>query len=196
MPLTVLHGVPGPLKVEALVLIVIITVVPTPRVPSAQLIAPPVCVQLPCEVVRLVKVTEPGKVSVTLTVCATAGPLLVTCMVYVKLAFWFTGSGVAVFTMETSACDGEAANVKDMAALFAVFGSLAVGPMVAVLVIFVPGASELVACTTSGNVAEAPELSGPVQVTGSGTPTGGIVQLKPAGATNETNVVPVGITLV
>src|SRR5271155_573017 len=172
------------------------TVVPTPSVPSEQLTVPPLCVQVPCVVVTLVKNTDDGSGSDTFTFCATAGPLFVTFSVYVRLVFRFTGSGVAVFTMETSACDGDAAKVKELAVLFRVFGSLAVGPMVAVLVIFVPGASELVACTTSGNVAEAPELSGPVQVTVSGTPTGGIVQLKPAGATNETNVVPVGITLV
>src|SRR5271163_4687611 len=86
--------------------------------------------------------------------------------------------------------------MKELAVLFAVFGSLAVGPMVAVLVIFVPGASVVVTWTTSGNVADAPELSGPVQVTVPVLPTAGVVQVKPEGGTKETKVVPVGITLV
>src|SRR5271170_1992831 len=98
--------------------------------------------------------------------------------------------------METSACHGDVTKVDELAVLFAVLGSLAVGPMVAILVIFVPGASVLVAWTTSGKVAEAPAASGPVQVTVSGTPTGGIVQLKPAGVARETKVEPVGITSV
>src|SRR5271155_1409323 len=98
--------------------------------------------------------------------------------------------------METSACDGDATKVDELAGLFAVLGLLAVGPIVGVLVIFVPGASELVAWTTSGKVAEAPEASGPVQVTVRGVPTGGIVQLKPEGVARETKVEPVGIASV
>src|SRR5271156_760109 len=144
-PLTVLQTVAEePLKVAALTLIVMTTVVPTPSVPSEQLTVPTLCVQVPCVVVTLVKITDDGSGSDTFTFCATAGPLFVPFSVYVRLVFRFTGSGVAVFTMETSACDGDAVKMKELAVLFAVLGSLAVGPMVAVLVIFVPGASELV----------------------------------------------------
>jgi hypothetical protein len=53
-------------------------------------------------------VTSPGRTSVTATPVATAGPLFVTCSVYVRFVPWSTGSGDAVFTIATSACVGEA----------------------------------------------------------------------------------------
>jgi hypothetical protein len=185
-PFTVAQTVPpDPLNVEAFTLMVISTTVPTFIVPIVQLTVPLLCVHVPCVVETLVNVTSVGSGSETVTPLATAGPLLVTCSVYVKFVFWSTGSGVAVFTIATSACVGEATTVEEEAVLFAVFGSVAVGPMVAVLVITVPGVSADVICSTSGNVAIAPTASGPVQVT---TPSDGAKHDHPLGAAKDTNV--------
>ena len=194
MPFTVLQTVPPePLKVEAFTLMVTITTAPTLRFPSAQLTVPPLCVQVPCVVETFAKVTSVGNGSETVTPVATAGPLFVTCSVYVRLVFWSTGSGVAVFTMDTSACVGDATTVEDVAELFAKLGSFAVGPMLPVLEMTVPGASVEVALTTSGKLAVPPTASGPVHVTVPPLPTAGVEHDQPEGVAKETKVEPAGM---
>ena len=99
--------------------------------------------------------------------------------------------------METSACDGDVTKVDELSGIVRGVGVVSrwadgcdIGDV---------RAGRIRARgfrTTSGKVAEAPAASGPVQVTVSGTPTGGIVQLKPAGVARETKVEPVGITSV
>ena len=100
--------------------------------------------------------------------------------------------------METSACVGDATTDVEVAVLFAVFGSVAVGPAVAVLVMTVPGVSVAVACTITGNVAVPPEGTAAVlvQVIVPVAPTKGVTHVQPAGFTNETKVDPVGIVCV
>src|SRR5271163_4971860 len=74
------------LNMAAFTLIVIRTSPPTPSVPMLQPTVPVAptagCVgQVPCVVVTEVKVTAEGKGSETVTPCAVAGPLFVTCRV-------------------------------------------------------------------------------------------------------------------
>src|SRR5277367_2532781 len=69
------------LNVTAVVLMVMITRPPTLTDPKLQLTVPALCVQVPCVVETETKVTWLGRGSETLTFCATAGPLLVTCSV-------------------------------------------------------------------------------------------------------------------
>ena len=85
MPLIVAHGLPLVLKVEALTLMVMIARPPTLSVPMVQLIVPEACVQDPCVVLTFTNVICAGRGSETVTFCATAGPLFVTCNVYVRL---------------------------------------------------------------------------------------------------------------
>lgn len=100
--------------------------------------------------------------------------------------------------METSACVGEATTDEEVAVLFAVLGSEAVGPAVALFVITVPGASVAVARTTTGKVAIPPEGTAAVlvHVIVPVAPTAGVVHVQPAGGTSETNVEPVGTVCV
>ena len=85
MPFTVAHGLPLVLKVEALTLMVMIARPPTLSVPIEQLTVPETCVHVPCVVLTFTNVICAGSGSETVTFCATAGPLLVTCSVYVRL---------------------------------------------------------------------------------------------------------------
>ena len=77
--------------------------------------------------------------------------------------------------------------------LFAVFGSVAVGPIIALFVIAVPAVSAAVICSTKGNIAIAPTANGPVHVTVVVAPTvTGAPHVHPVGAVNDTNVALLG----
>ena len=87
MPFAVSHTVPpDPLNVDATTLIVMIATPPTLSDGIVHPTAPPLCVQLPCVANTFVNVTCAGSVSATEMFCATAGPLFVTCSVYVRFA--------------------------------------------------------------------------------------------------------------
>lgn len=85
MPFTVAQGLPLVLKVEALTLMVMIARPPTLSVPIEQLTVPDACEQVPCVLLTFTNVICMGSGSETVTFCATAGPLFVTCSVYVRL---------------------------------------------------------------------------------------------------------------
>src|SRR5271154_5215743 len=104
--------------------------------------------------------------------------------------------------MATSACEGEATIVVAVDVLFAMFTSLAVGAIFAVLDMTVPDAVPPFTFTTSGSCAvvpdgiAAPEQTPPVpgqQLIAPVPPTAGRVgQVAPAGSTRETKVVLAG----
>ena len=83
LTVAVLLAVDPELKVDALTLMVTITSPPTLIEPRGQLtvVVAAVYVQDPCVVETEVKVTWLGSASLTVTPCATAGPLFVTCSV-------------------------------------------------------------------------------------------------------------------
>lgn len=116
---------------------------------------------------------------------------------------WSTGSGEAVFTIETSAWVGDATTVVEVAVLLAGVTSFVVGATPIVLEIVVPGAvpvptfttiGKLTAVPPTGNVA--PEQLAPdpgQQEIGPVPPTAGsAVQIHPLGIANETSAVFVG----
>ena len=74
------------LNVTAVVSIVMIARAPTLSDPKLQLTVPPLWLQVPCVVETETNDTALGKGSETETPCATAGPLFVTCSVYVSVA--------------------------------------------------------------------------------------------------------------
>ena len=131
-----------------------------------------------------------GTGSVSTTLCASLGPLLITVIVYVILFPAVTGSGVSTFVTETSA--EVATVVVAVAVLLPVVVS--VGEVtVAVLVIVVPAAAEALAFTTSVKVCAplpAGKASPPVRV--AVTVPAVLVQVQPAGAVQDTNVVLAG----
>jgi hypothetical protein len=174
------------LKLCAATLIVMITNAPSFILFRLQLtvVVEDVYEQLPCEAGTdtELKVTCDGSTSVTVTPVATAGPLFVTCKVYVRFVPWFTGSGDAVFRIATSDCDGEVTYDVVEAVLLALFGSVErtlEEDTVALFVIAVPGAVPAVTFNTSVKVETVPEASDAfVHVC---VPPEGAGQLQPAG---------------
>ena len=175
--------------VRIVTLSVIVAEAPTASVPTAQVTVEPL-VQLPCELATEVRVVPTGRMSVTITPWARAGPLLVTTIVKVTLP---ATSALAVLAMLRSAAPGDTvAAVLEL--LFDGTGSVVVEVTVAVLVIVpvVPADT----FTTIENVADAPAGSvAIVQVIVPVPPAAGVVHAKvgPVVWLSETNVVPDGM---
>src|SRR5688572_25154063 len=91
-----------------------------------------------------------------------------------------------------------ATSVSSVSALLPGVGSVVAEETVAVLAMIVPSGTSLSTFTTRTNVAVAPAASvGLVDVTvPPELPTAGSMLFQPAGSTNDTNVVPGGITSV
>ena len=102
MALAVLTIEPG---VKGVMVIVITAVAPTDKLPSAQ-VTVDVPSQVPWVVVTGPDVMPDGKVSVTFTLVATAGPLLVTVRRYAKLNPTCPGFGDADLLKARSTLDG------------------------------------------------------------------------------------------
>ena len=138
------------------------------------------------------KVVFVGVGSVTVAVLQLLGPLLVTTCVYVMLPPASTGLGVPLFVTARShlTCTYTAVVVV----LLAAFGSEVVADTVEVAVVLPEGA-EVDTSTTTTISAEAPaaRLDESVQVIVPAVPTGGVVQVHPAGARTESKVVFEGV---
>jgi len=140
------------------------------------------------------KVEPAGSVSTTLTFVAAAGPLFVT--VIVKFTFPPATKGPAPATLviaRSALTAGAFTVVVCVAELFAEFGSPVVDVTVAVLLTepVVAGFTFTTSVNTAGVATATLAL---VAVTVPVPPTGGVEGVQPAGAVNDTNVVPVGIT--
>ncbi len=156
-----------------------------PLVPAGGTLA-----QGPALVVQERKVVCGGSGSLTWTVLAVFGPLLVTVMVYVSAFPVRTGLGEPVFARERSAGAGAVTLVEAVPLLLAGFGSVTEEDATAVLVSVEP--AEAVTLTTIETRTVEPDGMVPrLKVTVPLVPTAGPVQL-PAGA-QETKVVPLGI---
>ena len=70
--------------------------------PRRHVTVPVACEQVPCEGVADVYDTVVGRVSVTVTLLASEGPLLVTVSVYVRVFPCFTGFGAPVLVIAIS----------------------------------------------------------------------------------------------
>lgn len=141
---------------------------------------------------RETNVVFPGTVSARFGACATAGPLFVTVMVYVRLVPEGTGSRLSVFVTDRSA---DWTSVCADAVLLRAFGSAVPWLLMnALFVIVDPFAALGDTCTTSVKVAVAPFASRPVlHWARPALPTLGVVHDHPAGGVSETNVVLNGI---
>ena len=151
-----------------------------------------------CEHVPAVVVTETnwradGNASTTVTLLASAGPLLVTVRVYARRFPCATGLGAAVLTIETSALFPVPTVNVAVAALFARVGSLVVAATEAVSAMTVPdGVLELICTVTKIGELAAAFSALSVQVKGVVDPTAGGMQVH-APAANDWKVVLRGI---
>jgi hypothetical protein len=128
-----------------------------------------------------------GVVSVKLGAVAAAGPLFVTCWVYVTLPPGETVVGAATLVTTRSACVPVATTSDAVAVLFAEFESVVVVVTVAVWLIAVPAAVPAVTLTVKVIVPDPPEARlGSVHVSVAR------VQVQPAGPVSETAVVFAG----
>src|SRR5580692_1506342 len=157
-----------------------IVIVAVPRlaiVPNWQVTIPPASEQVPWVVVDERYVTVVGRVSVTVTFVAVAGPLLVTASEYVSGVPSSTGFGVADFTTAISAELALATSTVALALLFVRFGTMLVAFAVTVSVMLVPEAVVELTCSTSVKLAVFPEFKFPpsVHVIVPVPPTGGTV---------------------
>jgi hypothetical protein len=99
--------------------------------------------------------------------------------------------------MDMSACDGDATTVDAEALLFAGFGSPVADETAGLFEMTVPGAVPVFTLTTSGKPADVfAVIVAKVQLMDPVPPTGGVVQVHPAGTPSETNVVFAGIVSV
>ena len=147
----------------------------------------------PTGLARETNVSVPGSVSGNTTEAALLGPLLVAVIVYVRFEPATTGSGESTIVSDRSA-EVETVVVA-VALLFAPFGSPVVDVTFAVFESTVPDATVGATATVSVNVAVPTANDGFVQLTVPAAPTAGVVQLQPATAGSDTNVVPVGSTV-
>ena len=139
-----------------------------------------------------------GKVSVTVTFVADAGPLLVTVSVYNSGVPSVTGIGDAVLTIAISALFAFATITVALAVLLVMFGTIFVAVAVIVFVMLVPEGVPETTLSTSVKVPVLPtaRLVLSVQEIVPVPPTGGSVpQVHPA-AVIDTNVVFGGVTSV
>ena len=99
--------------------------------------------------------------------------------------------------MAMSACEGDATTVDAEALLFAGIGSLVAEETAGLFEITVPGAVPTFTLTMRGKLADVfAAIVARVQLTDPVPPTGGVLQLHPAGTPSETNVVFAGIVSV
>jgi hypothetical protein len=132
-------------------------------------------------------------VSVRLAVVAVSVPTFVTICVYVMLPPAATPFGEAALVTVSSAPADAPTIVEAEAVLLPEFGSLTEELAEAVSVITVPFAVPVFTFVISEKVAAVPPaILRSVQTTLPVLPTGGVVQVQPAGAAMETNVVLVG----
>ena len=89
---------------EGVTTIVTIAAAPAAKLLREQLTGP-LPTQLPCVVAEEPKVTPAGSVSVRLTLVATAGPLLVTVILYARLTFTCPGFGDTDLDIDKSMLD-------------------------------------------------------------------------------------------
>jgi hypothetical protein len=122
-------------------------------VPSRHVTDPPASEQDPCVLVEERYVTVEGSVSVTVTVVADAGPLLVTASEYVSGVPSVTGFGVAVFTIAMSALFALATTTVALAEFVVRLGTMLVAFAVTVSVMFVPEGVPAFTCSTSVKLA-------------------------------------------
>ena len=149
-------------------------------------------VQVPCDGVADTNVVPAGSTSATVTPVAPLGPLFVTVIVYAMFAPPATAAAAAVFVIARAAVATPVAVAVEE--LFAGFAS-AVALTAAVLDTVAP--MPLPAARTSVNVLEAADASvAAEQVIVPVPPTAGVVQVKPAGAVSDWNVIPAGIVSV
>jgi hypothetical protein len=139
----------------------------------------------PCVAIAETNDVPAGSGSLTVTLDASDGPLLVTPIVYVRFVPAVTGSGESDLATARSA---EAATVVvDVAELFAAVGSAVVELTEAVLLMTVPSATEGPTCTTRVIVGDAPFAIDP-----SAQETVVVPAQEPCDGVAETKVVPVG----
>jgi hypothetical protein len=141
------------------------------------------------------KVVFAGVASVTVAALQLLGPLLVTTCVYVILFPARTGLGVPLFV--TARSQLFCAYTCVVVVLFARFGSEVVAATEDVAVTS-PAAAAADTSTTTTIFAEVPDarFAESVQLIVPVPPTAGVVQLHPAGARTESNVVFVGVASV
>src|SRR5579863_141203 len=139
-----------------------------------------------------------GRVSVTVTVVAVAGPLFVTAREYVSGVPSVTGFGDAVFTIAMSALFALATTTVALALLVVRFGTILPVVALSVSVMLVPDGVPETTCSTRVKLAEAFSAIVPVmQVIVPVPPTAGtVLQVHPTGGAMDWKVVFGGVICV
>jgi hypothetical protein len=158
----------------------------------------PASEQVPWVLVDARYVTLDGRVSVTVTFVAEAGPLFVTVSVYSSGVPSVTGFGVAVLTIATSALFASATITVALAELLVRPGTMFEAVAVSVSVMLVPEGVPALTCSTRLKLAVALTARfAIVHVIVPVPPTGGTVpQAQPAGGVIERKFVFGGVTCV